>query len=105
MHYYLSTPLCTYQCFQLIRSYLQYEVLLQFYYNTRVYKTFVSFKFIGINTSRRNVNLSSDTNDIPVSSSHGQYGYNGYVINLPQDVPSFILPRHPNDLDIIVVRQ
>ena len=38
---------------------------------------------------------------------HGQYGYNGHVINLHQDVPSFInkLPRHPNDLDIIVVRQ
>ena len=38
---------------------------------------------------------------------HGQYGYNGHVINLPQDVASFVntLPRHPNDLDIIVVRQ
>ena len=38
---------------------------------------------------------------------HGQYGYNGHVVNLPQDVSSFInkLPRHPNDLDIIVVRQ
>ena len=38
---------------------------------------------------------------------HGQYGYNGHVINLPQDVESFVnrLPRHPNDLDIIVVRQ
>ena len=35
---------------------------------------------------------------------HGQYGYNGHVINLPQDVASFVntLPRHPNDLDIIV---
>ena len=38
---------------------------------------------------------------------HGQYGYNGHVINLPQDVASFVnrLPRHTNDLDIIVVRQ
>ena len=38
---------------------------------------------------------------------HGQYGYNGHIINLPQDVESFVnrLPRHPNDLDIIVVRQ
>lgn len=38
---------------------------------------------------------------------HGQYGYNGHVINLPQDVASFVntLPHYPNDLDIIIVRQ
>ena len=37
---------------------------------------------------------------------HGQYGYNGHVINLPQNVTAFInsLPRCLNDLDIIVVR-
>jgi len=38
---------------------------------------------------------------------HGQYGYNGHVVNLPQNIATFIdsLPRHPTDLDIIVVRQ
>ena len=38
---------------------------------------------------------------------HGQYGYRGHFINLPQDVASFTtsLPRHPNDLDIVIVRK
>ena len=38
---------------------------------------------------------------------HGQYGYRGHVINLPQDVASFAntLPRLPTELDIIVVRK
>ena len=38
---------------------------------------------------------------------HGQYGYNGHVINLPQDVGSFAytLPRLPSELDVIVVRK
>ena len=38
---------------------------------------------------------------------HGQYGYSGHVINLPQDVASFVnsLPRLPRDLDVIVVRK
>ena len=37
----------------------------------------------------------------------GQYGYSGHVINLPQDVASFAssLPRHPADLDVVVVRR
>ena len=37
----------------------------------------------------------------------GQFGYNGYVINLSQDVASFIhsLPRMPSQLDIVVVRR
>ena len=36
---------------------------------------------------------------------HGQYGYSGHVINLPQDVGSFAntLPRLPSQLDVIVV--
>ena len=36
---------------------------------------------------------------------HGQYGYSGHVINLPQDVSSFAtsLPRLPSELDVIVV--
>ena len=36
---------------------------------------------------------------------HGQYGYSGHVINLPQDVASFAtsLPRLPSELDVIVV--
>ena len=34
-------------------------------------------------------------------------GYSGHVLNLPQDVTSFInsLPRSPADLDIIVARK
>jgi len=38
---------------------------------------------------------------------HGQYGYSGRVINLPQDVTAFVstLPRHPTELDVIVVRK
>ena len=38
---------------------------------------------------------------------HGQYGYSGHVINLPQDVLRFVnsLPRLPSDLDIIIVRK
>ena len=35
----------------------------------------------------------------------GQYGYSGHILNLPQDVTSFInsLPRCPATLDVIVV--
>ena len=38
---------------------------------------------------------------------HGQYGYSGHVINLPQDVACFStrLPRLPSELDVIVVRK
>ena len=37
----------------------------------------------------------------------GQYGYSGHVINLPQDVASFVrsLPRVPSQLDVVVVRR
>lgn len=37
----------------------------------------------------------------------GQYGYSGHVVNLPQDVVSFVqsLPRLPSELDVIVVRK
>ena len=38
---------------------------------------------------------------------HGQYGYNSHVINLPQNITTFInsLPRCLTDQDIMVVRQ
>ena len=38
---------------------------------------------------------------------HGQYGYSGHILNLPQDVTSFIntLPGSPADLDVIIVRK
>ena len=38
---------------------------------------------------------------------HGQYGYKGHVINLPQDVTTFAisLPRLPKELDILTVRK
>jgi len=37
----------------------------------------------------------------------GQYGYAGYVINLPQEVVSFArsLPRLPTEVDVLVVRK
>ena len=36
-----------------------------------------------------------------------QYGYQGYVINLPQDIMTFAtsLPRLPKELDILTVRK
>ena len=38
---------------------------------------------------------------------HGQYGYGGHILNLPQDVQSFVnsLPRSPTTLDVIIVRK
>ena len=38
---------------------------------------------------------------------HGQYGYSGHVVNLPQDAVSFAssLPRLPSELDVVVVRK
>lgn len=38
---------------------------------------------------------------------HGQYGYSGHVVNLPQDVTSFArnLPRLSSNLDAPIVRK
>ena len=38
---------------------------------------------------------------------HGQYGYKGHVINLPQDITTFAtsLPRLPKELEILTVRK
>ena len=38
---------------------------------------------------------------------HGQYGYSGHIINLPQDVKLFAtkLPHVPVEIDILVVRK
>ena len=38
---------------------------------------------------------------------HGQYGYGGHVINLPQDVAYFAntLPRLPHDVKVLIVRK
>ncbi len=38
---------------------------------------------------------------------HGQYGYSGHILNLPQDVTTFIntLPRCTANLDVIIVRK
>ena len=38
---------------------------------------------------------------------HGQYGYTGHVVNLPQDVASFAqsLPQLPSNLDVLVIRK
>ncbi|MGJ8945966.1 DUF6570 domain-containing protein, partial [Salmonella enterica subsp. enterica serovar Kentucky] len=37
----------------------------------------------------------------------GQYGYSGHVVNLPQNVSSFVtsLPRLASDIDVILVRK
>ncbi len=48
---------------------------------------------------------------IPIMSvyrlPHGQHGYKGHVINLPQDITAFAtnLPRIPKELDILIVRK
>ena len=38
---------------------------------------------------------------------HGQYGYSGHILNVPQDVTLFLnhLPRQPATLDIVIVRK
>ena len=38
---------------------------------------------------------------------HGQYGYRGHIINLPQDIVTFAtsLPRLPSQLDVLLVRK
>jgi len=38
---------------------------------------------------------------------HGEYGYSGHVVNLPQDVLLFAtsLSRLPSEIDILVVRK
>ena len=38
---------------------------------------------------------------------HGQCGYSGHVINLPQDIASLAdkLPRTPAELDVVVIRK
>lgn len=38
---------------------------------------------------------------------HDQNGYNGHIINLPQDISTFVdrLPWHLNGLDVIVVKE
>ncbi len=38
---------------------------------------------------------------------HGQYGYRGHILNVPQDVTSFAntLPRSPAELDVMIVRR
>ena len=38
---------------------------------------------------------------------YGQYGYSGHILNLPQDITSFInsLPRCPATLDLVIVRR
>ena len=38
---------------------------------------------------------------------HGQYGYSGHILNLPQNVISFInnLPRCPATINVIIVRK
>ena len=38
---------------------------------------------------------------------YGQYGYSGHILNLPQDVTSFVnsLPRSPTTLDVVIVRR
>lgn len=38
---------------------------------------------------------------------HGQYAYSGHVINMPQDITTFVnsLPRTPSSLDVLIVQR
>ena len=38
---------------------------------------------------------------------HGQFGYSGHIVNLPQDIATFTdtLPRSPSQLDVLLVRR
>ena len=38
---------------------------------------------------------------------HGQLGYSGHILNLPQNVTDFAtsLPRSPNDIDVLIVQK
>ena len=55
--------------------------------------------------------LLTQVEKMPIMSVYrlpqGQYGYNWHVVNLPQDVASFVqsLPHLPSELDVIVVRK
>ena len=55
--------------------------------------------------------LLTQVEKMPIMSVYrlpqGQYGYSGHVVNLPQDVASFVqsLPHLPSELDVIVVRK
>ncbi len=63
---------------------------------------------VGTNTSGGDADLSGNADHVHLYRlPHGQYGYSGHVINLPQDVTSFAssLPRLPSELDLIVVRK
>jgi len=48
---------------------------------------------------------------IPIMSiyrlPYGQYDYSGHILNLPQDITSFVnsLPRSPTTLDVVIVRR
>ena len=58
----------------------------------------------GFVSSRTNANFSSHAS---YGHPHGQYGYRGHVINLPQDLTTFAtsLPRLPSELDVLLVRK
>ena len=64
--------------------------------------------YTGTVTSRKEMLISAV---IPIMTiyrlRHGQYGYRGHVINLPQDLTTFAtsLPRLPKELDILIVRK
>ena len=55
--------------------------------------------------------LLTQVEKMPIMSVYrlpqGQYGCSGHVVNLPQDVASFVqsLPHLPSELDVIVVRK
>ena len=61
----------------------------------------------GFGPGGRNVAFLCATHQSLYRLPHGQYAYNGHVINLPQDVACFAnsLPHLPSKLDIIVIRK
>ena len=65
---------------------------------------------VGFSTSRGNAYFSSATCHVVMliyRLPHGKYAYSGHILNLPQDVNSFVknLPCSPSDLDVIIVRK
>ena len=63
--------------------------------------------YTGTVTSRRNADISGDTNNDNLPAPSWSVCYRGHVINLPQDLTTFAtsLPRLPKELDILIVRK
>ena len=64
------------------------------------------YYFAGVVTSERNVDIISDSDNfclLPILYLMDN-GYKGLVINLPQDITTFV-PRIPKQLDVLIIRK